>query len=106
MAIQDFFNQPGTLKSRTGYDQYGKEVQTAGVSVSCRFQNKQRTVLNPDGSVETFDAYAFFDSSVNINAGDHFNFGGIDYRVFDVNGVSDGKGLAHHNEVNLQKWQT
>jgi hypothetical protein len=106
MAIQEFFNDTGTLKGRTGYDQYGKEVQSAGAVVSCRFQETTKTRINPDGSVEPIDAYAFFDPSISINAGDHFVVTGVDYRVLNVNQVVDGRGLLHHLEVNLQKWQS
>lgn len=106
MAIQDFFNQTGTLKGRTGYDQYGKELQSAGASVACRFQETAKTQILPDGSVEPIDAYAFFDPATTINPGDHFVFSSTDYRVLSVNMVVDGKGLAHHSEVNLQKWQS
>lgn len=106
MSIQQFFNQTGTLKNRTGYDQYAKEIQTAGTSIACRFQETTKTRLLPDGSVEAIDAYAFFDPSTTIVAGDHFIFNSIDYRVLSNNLVVDGKGLAHHSEVRLQKWQS
>lgn len=106
MAIQNFLNQTGTLKGRTGYDQYGKETQSAGSSVACRFQETTKTIINPDGSVEPIDAYAFFDPSISVNAGDHFVFAGVDYRVLTNNLVVDGRGIAHHSEVNLKKWQS
>lgn len=106
MAIQKFFNQTGTLKNRTNYDEYGKEVQSAGTSVTCRFQQTNKTRMLADGSVEPIDAYAFFDPSVSINTGDHFVYNGVDYRVLTVNLVVGGAGLAHHSEVNLQKWQS
>lgn len=72
----------------------------------CRFQETTKTVIKPDGSTEPIDAYAFFDQSTTVNAGDHFVIGGVDYRVLSVNVVVDGHGLAHHNQVNLQKWQS
>jgi hypothetical protein len=106
MALQNFLNQTGTLKSRTGYDQYGKEVQAAGTSVACRFQETTKTIIKSDGSTEPIDAYAFFDPSISVNAGDHFTFGGVDYRVMTNNLVVDGRGLAHHSEVGLQKWHS
>lgn len=106
MAIQNFLNQSGSLKNRTGYDQYGKEIQSAGASVACRFQETNKTIVKQDGSVEPIDAYAFVDSSVSINSGDHFVFNSIDYRILTVNQVVDGKGLAHHSEVNLVKWHS
>lgn len=106
MAIQDFFNQIGSLKGRTGYDQYGKETQGVASSVACRFQNTTKTRLLANGSVEPIDAYAFFDPSISINPGDHFVFNSVDYRVLDIRQIVDGRGLAHHSEVSLSKWQS
>jgi len=106
MSVQRFLNQTGTLKTRTGYDQYGKEAQTAGTSVICRFQNTAKTRILPDGSVEPIDAYAFLDPSISVNPGDHFIFASVDYRILTVNQVVDGRGIAHHSEINLSKWQS
>jgi hypothetical protein len=106
MSIQDFFVQTATVKTRTGYDQYGKELQATGTAVNCRVQEVNRTKILPDGSVEPINAIAFVDPVVTINSGDHFSYNGTDYRVMDVNQVVDGRGLLHHNELRLQKWQS
>lgn len=106
MSIQRLFNQTGTLKTRSGYDQYGKEVQNAGTTVNCRFQEVVKTRIHPDGSVEDIDAKAFVPPATNVNAGDHFIFNSIDYRVLYVNSVVDGRGTLHHYELRLTKWQS
>ena len=104
MAIKRFLNQTGMLKNRTGYDQYGKEVQTAGTSINCRFQESNKTHLMPDGSVEAIHAIVFFDPTVNANSGDHFVFEGVDYRILDIQDEVDGLGNLHHLEARLVRW--
>lgn len=106
MSLQSFLNQTGTLKARSGYDRYGKETQGAGTTVACRFQETQKTNILPDGSTEPIHAYAFFDPAITLNPGDHFVFNSVDYRVLNNNLIVGGNGIAHHNEVNLQKWQS
>ena len=106
MSLTSLLNQTITLYSKSGYDEYGTEVEGSGTGYKGRFQPVTKTRLLPTGETTIIDGIVFLPPGITVEQGDKLVYSGVNYKVFAKKTEVDGRGNTHHLELEVQKWQT
>ena len=111
MSIQSFCNQEIQYFPRSGYDKYGKEVVTPGVSYLARVQNVSKTRFLANGQQVTIDLIIYIDGSVIHESdtelflvGERLDYQNIPYQIHGKKTAHDEQGSLHHVKLELKKW--
>lgn len=102
--IAHLLNQTGYLKAPAEKDRYGQPTFGDSVTVKCRFEKTNGTIINMKGETEPIDALAFLKNTETVATGYQFTFGSEKYRVMRVENIVDGRGVTRHLELKLQLW--
>jgi len=103
--IKRLLKQTGELRSKSGVDGYGKTEFAAPVSVACRFEQKSKNIIEPDGQQITLHGIVFVLPDVEVKGGDRFDHGGNSYKVITVAEQAGRNGDIHHKELGVQLWR-
>lgn len=106
MSINSLLNQTITRYPGGSYGADGKSTYGTGTSISCRFENKTKRILLPNGQMLTIDAFAIVNPDITFTTDDRVTYNLIDYKVVDVFQVIDDLGNIYHQELRLVKWPT
>lgn len=106
MSFNALINQDAQLSAASGRDRYGKASQGSPVNIKCRFEQVNKTILNPQGETEPIDGIVFVLPTVTVSVGDKFTYQSLNYRVLVVAPIILGKGAVHHKELKVQRWLT
>lgn len=104
MSINNLLNQTITRYSGGSYGADGKPTYGTGSSILCRFENKTKRILLPNGQMLTIDAFAVVNPDTTFTTDDRVTYNLIDYKVVDVFQAIDDLGNTHHQELRLVKW--
>lgn len=112
MSPNSLFNQRIIITTKTGYDEYGREVTSGAATVKSRFQKIQKLNFNPSqpggnlASLKTIEAIVYVPSDTIVAIDDKVTYGGIDYKVDGVFDAIDGSGYSNHIRLTLTKWKS
>lgn len=111
MSINGLLNQQITITSKTGYDQYGREVTSGATTVLARFQKTNKLKFNPlatgspNATLSVIDAIVYVPNDTVVVIDDKVTYGGVDYKVYGIYTAVDGSGDTHHMKLELTKWK-
>lgn len=105
MSVNGLLNQQITLTTKTGYNQYGREITSGAETIQARFQKTNRQKLLPNGSFITIEATIYVPNDTVIAIDDKVTYGSVDYKVYGIYTAVDGTGRTNHLRVELTKWK-
>lgn len=105
MSINGLLNQPITITSKTGYNEYGRETTGTALTVNSRFQKTTKQRLLPNGSLITILAIVYVPADTTVVIDDMVTYGGVNYKVAGIYAAVDGAGDTNHLKLELIKWQ-
>lgn len=98
--IGNYLNQSVTIKSKTGYDKFGKPTTASSITAKARFQEKRKRMVAQ--GVEFFtDAILFLGANTTVNLDDVVTFESANYKVVEVASKRGFGGKVDHKEVLL-----
>ncbi|TCS78780.1 hypothetical protein [Tepidibacillus fermentans] len=96
--IKDYLNQTATLKTTTGYNEYGEPVSSTK-TIFCRFEMKRKLVRDKQGNQVVSEATMYCIDSIGPD--DRVVYNGKEYVVITVSEIVDLDGKITHYEVAL-----
>jgi hypothetical protein len=111
MSINGLLNQTITITSKTGYNEYGREVVSGAVSVKSRFQTTSKLNYNPAqpggnlASLKQIVAKVYVPSDTVVAIDDKVTYDGNDYKVDGIYYGVDGTGRKNHIKLELTNWK-
>jgi len=112
MSVNSLLNQSIIITSKTGYDEYGREITSGASTVKARFQKTQKINFNPSqpggnvASLKTIEAIVYVPSNTVVAIDDKVTYSSVDYKVDGVYEAIDGSGHDNHIRLTLTKWKS
>ena len=103
MPINRYLNQTVTIKSRTGYDAYGKPTVSSASTIEARIQEKTNSLVDDNGQEFLTDAELWVKPAQTIAVDDVITFDGNAYKVVRVDTKRTFTGTIDHKKVYLVK---
>lgn len=97
-------NQSGTISTKTGNDQYGRNQFSTTVTVSCRLQLQTKTRFLPNGQTLIIDGIVYLPANTTVEINDKFTYAGVVYKIHSKYSPIDGEGNVNHIKVEIIKW--
>lgn len=105
MSVNGLLNQTITIASKTGYNEYGREVVGSSNTVHARFQKTNKQRLLPNGSLITILAICYVPAGTVVVIDDKITFDSENYKVYGIYTPVDGAGTTNHLKLELTKWK-
>ena len=105
MSIAGLLNQTIQIRSKSGYDAYGRENVGSATSVKARVQETTKRVMAPTGTLITIDAVAYVPGDTTVTTDDRVTHNSQEYKVYGVYTARDGEATVNHIKLNLIKWR-
>jgi len=103
MPVNRYLNQTVTIKSRTGYDAYGKPTKGSTSTIEARIQEKTNRLIDDKGQQFRTDAELWLKPTQTIALDDVVTFESTTYKVVRIDTKRGFTGNKDHKKVYLVK---
>lgn len=103
MPIDTYLNQQVQIKSKTGFDKYGKPTTGSASTIEARFLEKQNIFKDDNGKEYTTDAELWILPTQTITLEDVITVNSINYKVARIDARRDINGSIDHRKAFLIK---
>lgn len=105
MPIDTYTNQAVQIKSKTGFDKYGKPTTGTASSIRARFVEKPKLFKDANGHEYMTDAELWVLPTQTINLEDVVVVSSVNYKVSKIENRRDISGDIDHKKAYLTKTQ-